>query len=85
MAADRGAFICQSQSLNLFVEQPNFAQTDFHAFLRLEKRVENRHVLSENKSCNRCREVHGRFFHDETKNTRNRQNTGHRGDILFIG
>lgn len=26
MAADRGAFICQSQSLNLFVEQPNFAK-----------------------------------------------------------
>lgn len=24
MAADRGAFICQSQSLNLFVESPNF-------------------------------------------------------------
>lgn len=24
MAADRGAFICQSQSLNLFVEEPNF-------------------------------------------------------------
>ncbi len=26
MAADRGAFICQSQSLNLFVENPNFAK-----------------------------------------------------------
>ena len=26
MSADRGAFICQSQSLNLFVEQPNFAK-----------------------------------------------------------
>jgi ribonucleotide reductase alpha subunit len=24
MAADRGRFICQSQSLNLFVESPNF-------------------------------------------------------------
>ena len=24
MAADRGRFICQSQSLNLFVEKPNF-------------------------------------------------------------
>ena len=26
MAADRGAYIWQSQSLNLFVEQPNFAK-----------------------------------------------------------
>jgi ribonucleoside-diphosphate reductase alpha chain len=26
MAADRGAFICQSQSLNLFVGDPNFAK-----------------------------------------------------------
>ena len=26
MAADRGAFICQSQSLNLFVESPNFGK-----------------------------------------------------------
>ena len=24
MAADRGAFICQSQSMNLFIESPNF-------------------------------------------------------------
>jgi ribonucleotide reductase alpha subunit len=26
MAADRGAYICQSQSLNLFLENPNFAK-----------------------------------------------------------
>ena len=26
MSADRGAFICQSQSLNLFVENPNFGK-----------------------------------------------------------
>jgi ribonucleoside-diphosphate reductase alpha chain len=35
MAADRGAFICQSQSLNLFVENPNFAKLTsmhFHAW-----------------------------------------------------
>jgi ribonucleoside-diphosphate reductase alpha chain len=35
MAADRGAFICQSQSLNLFVEEPNFAKLTsmhFHAW-----------------------------------------------------
>ncbi len=35
MAADRGAYICQSQSLNLFVENPNFAKLTsmhFHAW-----------------------------------------------------
>ena len=35
MAADRGAFICQSQSMNLFVENPNFAKLTsmhFHAW-----------------------------------------------------
>ncbi len=31
MAADRGPFICQSQSLNLFIEEPNFAKlTSMH-------------------------------------------------------
>jgi ribonucleoside-diphosphate reductase alpha chain len=35
MSADRGAFICQSQSMNLFVEAPNFAKLTsmhFHAW-----------------------------------------------------
>lgn len=33
MAADRGAYICQSQSLNLFIEQPNFAKmTSMHFY-----------------------------------------------------
>lgn len=35
MAADRGAYICQSQSLNLFIDQPNFAKLTsmhFHAW-----------------------------------------------------
>ena len=35
MAADRGAFICQSQSLNLFLEDANFAKLTsmhFHAW-----------------------------------------------------
>jgi ribonucleoside-diphosphate reductase alpha chain len=32
-AADRGAFICQSQSLNLFVENPNFGKlTSMHFY-----------------------------------------------------
>jgi len=33
MAADRGAFICQTQSLNLFVENPNFSKlTSMHFY-----------------------------------------------------
>ena len=33
MAADRGAFICQSQSLNLFMENANFAKlTSMHFY-----------------------------------------------------
>ncbi|MCL4124210.1 UNVERIFIED_CONTAM: hypothetical protein GTU68_062333 [Idotea baltica] len=33
MAADRGAYICQSQSLNLFVEEPNFGKlTSMHFY-----------------------------------------------------
>ena len=33
MAADRGAYICQSQSLNLFVENPNLAKlTSMHFY-----------------------------------------------------
>lgn len=33
MAADRGPFICQSQSLNLFIEEPNFSKlTSMHFY-----------------------------------------------------
>jgi len=33
LAADRGAYICQSQSLNLFIENPNFAKlTSMHFY-----------------------------------------------------
>ena len=51
MAADRGAYICQSQSLNLFVDKPNRQQAYFHALLRMEERLENRHVLPAYTSC----------------------------------
>jgi ribonucleoside-diphosphate reductase alpha chain len=37
MAAERGAFIYQSQSLNLFIENPNIGQVSsmyFHAWKR---------------------------------------------------
>jgi ribonucleoside-diphosphate reductase alpha chain len=37
MAADRGAFICQSQSLNLFVADPNFAKLSSMHFYSWEK------------------------------------------------
>lgn len=37
MAADRGAFICQSQSLNLFVENPNFAKLSSMHFYSWKK------------------------------------------------
>jgi ribonucleoside-diphosphate reductase alpha chain len=37
MAADRGAFICQSQSLNLFVQEPNFAKLSSMHFYSWKK------------------------------------------------
>lgn len=37
MAADRGAFICQSQSLNLFISDPNFAKLSSMHFYSWER------------------------------------------------
>lgn len=37
MAADRGAFICQSQSMNLFVENPSFAKLSSMHFYAWQK------------------------------------------------
>ena len=37
MAADRGAFICQSQSLNLFVESPDYAKLSSMHFYAWKK------------------------------------------------
>lgn len=37
MSADRGAFICQSQSLNLFVESPNFGKLSSMHFYAWQK------------------------------------------------
>ena len=37
MASDRGAFICQSQSLNLFVENPNFGKLSSMHFYAWQK------------------------------------------------
>ena len=50
MSVDRGKFICQSQSLNLFVEAPNFKLLSSNAFTWLEKGIKNRDVLFENKT-----------------------------------
>jgi ribonucleoside-diphosphate reductase alpha chain len=38
LAADRGAFICQSQSMNLFMENPDFKKALEHALFTLGKR-----------------------------------------------
>jgi ribonucleoside-diphosphate reductase alpha chain len=37
MAADRGAFICQSQSLNVFMENPNFGKLSSMHFYSWER------------------------------------------------
>jgi len=37
MAADRGAYICQSQSLNIFMETPNFAKMSSMHFYAWKK------------------------------------------------
>jgi ribonucleoside-diphosphate reductase alpha chain len=37
MAADRGAFICQSQSMNLFMESPNFGKLSSMHFYAWQK------------------------------------------------
>jgi len=37
MSADRGAYICQSQSLNLFVENPNFGKLSSMHFYGWQK------------------------------------------------
>ena len=39
MAAQRGKYICQSQSLNLFMDKPYISKIVKYAFLRLETRT----------------------------------------------
>ncbi len=45
MAADRGAYICQSQSLNLFVDTPTTGKLTSMHFYAWKQGLENRHVL----------------------------------------
>ena len=49
MARHRGYFIDQSQSLNLFMQDPDFGKLNLNAFLRMEIWIKNRNVLPKNK------------------------------------
>ena len=44
MAADRGAYICQSQSLNLFINSPNASKLTSDALLCMEEGPQNRYA-----------------------------------------
>ena len=54
MSRQRGYFIDQVQSLNLFMENANYGKANFNAFLCMEEWVKNRNVLFAYKSCCRC-------------------------------
>ena len=45
MAADRGAYICQSQSLNLFVQNPNFGKLTSMHFYAWKKGLKTTYYL----------------------------------------
>ena len=45
MAADRGAFICQSQSLNLWIEDPNYNTLTSMHFYAWEKGLKTTYYL----------------------------------------
>ena len=59
MAADRGAYICQSQSLNIFMENVNNSKLTSMHFYAWKKGLEDGHVLPQNQSGNRRHQVHG--------------------------
>ena len=49
MAADRGAFICQSQSTNLWMKEPTYNKlTAMHFYAW--KKIKNWYILFTNKS-----------------------------------
>ncbi len=50
MAADRGAYICQSQSLNVHMQDPNFGKTDLYALPCLEEGLKTGYVLPAHQS-----------------------------------
>ena len=49
MFVDRGAYICQSQSLNLWQEDPSYKSLTGNAFLRME-RTQDRYLLPKKKT-----------------------------------
>ena len=63
MSADRGAFICQSQSLNLHIAEPSPGQAHEHALLRVEEGPQDGHVLLADAPQGRRHRVHGRPGH----------------------
>ena len=50
MAKDRGAYICQSQSMNLWQEDPTYTSLTSILFLCLEIWIKNRNILFTKKS-----------------------------------
>ena len=60
MAADRGVYIDQSQSLNVHIAEPSMAKLTSNAFLWLEIGSQNGNVLLENQTGGQCHTVHGR-------------------------
>ena len=63
MSADRGAFICQSQSLNLHIAEPSPGQAHEHALLRLEEGPQDGHVLPPDETQGRRDRLHRRPGH----------------------
>ena len=57
MAADRGIYICQSQSLNLWLEEPDYNKLTSIA-LFLVKRVENGYLLFAPTCSSSCPTIH---------------------------
>ena len=68
MSADRGAFICQSQSLNLFVEQPNFAKLSSMHFYTWKKGLKTGMYYLRTKAATDAVKFTVDIVHDETKN-----------------
>ena len=79
MAADRGAFIDQSQSLNLFVENPNIGQLSSMYFYAWKQRPQD-HVLPALASRHAHRQGHGG---DRRGAGADRTRPGHGGRLLL--
>ena len=59
MAADRGAYICQSQSLNIFMENVNNSKLTSMHFYAWKKGLKTGMYYHQNQSGNRRHQVHG--------------------------